>query len=181
MGILTGRSKLFTKRPEPGDCAPYYHLYTAEVPEGDVFALLENQIAERSRLLAHLSDDKACYRYAPGKWSVKEVVGHLCDAERVFAYRALRFARADATPLPGFEQDDFVRAANFDRRPLADLLAEFESVRRASLSLFRGMTDEELMRPGTASDKPFVVRAIPFILAGHEIHHLRVLRERYLA
>lgn len=178
---MTEYSRLLSTKPDASECAPYYRRYTDQAPEGDVVALLEAQIAERARLLAHLSDEKALYRYAPGKWSIKEVVGHLADAERVFAYRALRFARADATALPGFEQDDYVRAANFDRRPLGDLLAELEFIRRASLSLFRGMTDDDLLRRGTASDNPFVVRAIPFIIAGHEIHHTRVLRERYLA
>ncbi len=178
---MTAHSKLFAAKPAPNECAPYYRLYVDQVPESDVVGILDDQIAARTQILAQLSDEKARFRYAPDKWSIKEVIGHLADAERVFAYRALRIARADATPLSGFEQDDFVRAANFDRRPLPDLLAELDTVRRASLSLFRSMTDDDLMRQGTASDNPFVVRAIPFIIAGHEIHHTRVLRERYLA
>lgn len=178
---MTAPSNLLAAKPAPDECAPYYRLYVDQVPEADVIAILNDQIAARAHILAHLSDEKARFRYAPNKWSIKEIIGHLADAERIFAYRALRIARADTTPLPGFEQDDYIAAANFDRRALPELLAELDTVRHASLSLFRSMTDEELMRQGTASDKPFVVRAIPFIIAGHEIHHTRVLRERYLS
>ncbi|MFN0149758.1 MAG: DinB family protein [bacterium] len=178
---MTARSKLLTVKPEPGECAPYYRGYVDQVPETDVIAILEDQIALRAQLLAQLSDEKARFRYADGKWSIKEIVGHLSDAERIFAYRALRIARGDATPLSGFEQDDYVAATNFDRRPFPELLDELDTVRRASLSLFRSLTDDELMRKGTASDNPFVARVIPFIIAGHEIHHIRILRERYLS
>lgn len=167
-------------RPQPGDHDPYYDRYVSLVPEGDVLALLRDQLEETRSLLVGLTDEQAAHRYAPGKWSVKEVAGHVTDTERVFAYRALRAARGDATPLPGFEQDDFVAHGGFDGRSLGSLFEELAAVRSASLALFQSFDAEALARRGTASGAGFAVRAIPFILAGHERHHLRILRERYL-
>ena len=174
------RSSLLSVKPDASEYAPYYGRYIDLVPPGDIVALLESQIVETAEMLRGLSEKDAEFRYAEGKWSIKQIVGHLADAERVFCYRALRFARADATPLPGFEQDDFVRAAGSDRRTLVDLLEEFEAVRLASVRLFRSLDDEALMRRGTASDCPFCVRAIPFMIAGHERHHVSVIAQRYL-
>ena len=131
-------------------------------------------------LLGGLSDEMARSRYAPGKWSVKEVVGHVADTERVMSYRALRFGRGDQTPLAGFEQEDFVRGASWDEVPLAVLLDDLTSVRRATLSLFRGFSDDALARQGTANGTPVTVRALAAIITGHERHHLRILRERDL-
>lgn len=173
-------SSLLSVKPDPTEHAPYYARYVDLVPTGDILALLESQITETAEMLSGLSDKEADFRYAEGKWSIKQIVGHLADTERVFGYRALRFARADTTPLPGFEQDDFVRAAGFDRRTLIDLLAEFEAVRLASVRLFRSLDDEALARRGTASGCEFRVRAIPFIVAGHERHHVGVIAQRYL-
>ena len=119
-------------------------------------------------------------RYAPGKWSLREVLGHIIDAERIFAYRALRFARNDPTELPGFEQDDLIPAAHFDQRPWADLLAEFELVRRSNLLLFAGFDREAWLRQGVASRNRISVRALAYVIAGHELHHLRVIRTKYL-
>lgn len=167
-------------RPGPQDYAPYYETYVSKVPPGDIMEMLSRGIEETDRLLGGLSDRQAAFRYATGKWSIAEIIGHISDTERVYAYRALRFARNDATALPGFDQDRFVAEAAFDSRPFAEVLDEFRAVRAASIALFRRMTSAALLRKGTASGFEFTVRAIPYILAGHEIHHRRVIEERYL-
>lgn len=168
-------------RPEAGEYAPYYEKYVALVPEGDIVETLERQSADTLSLLRSLSEEQGASRYEPGKWSVKEVVGHIADCERVFAYRALRFARDDRTPLSGFDQDDFARGAGFDARTLSSLVAEYESVRAATLSLLRSLTPEAWQRRGTANDNEVTVRALAHVIAGHELHHVGILRERYLA
>jgi len=168
-------------RPEAGEYASYYGRYVSEVPEGDVVETLERQLGETLALLGALDEAAAGRGYEPGKWSVKELVGHLSDAERVFAYRALRFARGDRTPVPGFEQDDYVSAGNFNARTLSDVAEEFAEVRRATLRLLRSLDAEAWLRRGVASDNEVSVRALAYIIAGHEAHHVRILRERYLA
>jgi hypothetical protein len=150
------------------------------VPAGDIAMVLEQQMGDTETLLGGLGDEQGNYRYAPGKWSVKEVIGHLIDSERVFAYRALRIARNDKTPLPGFEQDDYVAAGGFDRRSLADLAREFEHVRNATLDLIRPLSKEAFDRRGVANNAEVSVRALVWIIAGHELHHKEVLRRRYL-
>lgn len=167
-------------RPSAHEYAPFYARYIEKVPEGDLPALLESQAMELEALLGGLSEGMALHRYAPGKWSIKEMVGHLADAERVLAYRLLRIARGDATPLAGYEEDDYVKAAGFDRRPLADLLAEFRAVRHATVCLVRHLDAEAFARQGTAIDRPFSAAALAHILFGHVAHHMAVLRERYL-
>jgi hypothetical protein len=167
-------------RPAPDEYVPYFGGYIGEVPPGDVLEILERQMVETQDLLRSLPASRAMHRYAPGKWSIKEVVGHLSDTERIFTYRALCFSRGERAPLPGFAEDEYVAAAGFDTRSLADLARELETVRAATLTLFRGLSDELLLRRGTANAKPYTVRAIAFIIAGHERHHVRVLRERYL-
>ncbi|HJU64164.1 MAG TPA: DinB family protein [Gemmatimonadaceae bacterium] len=167
-------------RPEAADYAPYYGRYIEQVPDGDVLRLLEDQISSTLRLLRGIPEERGGHRYAPEKWSIKDVVGHLSDAERIFAYRSLRIARGDETPLPGFDQDPYVTNGNFDRRTLADLASELESVRAATLSLFRGLDAAAFARRGTASGVVFTVRALPYIIAGHERHHVTILRSRYL-
>ncbi len=172
---------LLVRRPRPDEVGSYYFGYIDLVPEGDVLGELERGLEQTRALLARLGEARGGHRYAPGKWSVKEIVGHVIDAERVFAYRALRIARGDATPLASFEQDDYVAAAGSDRRRLADLLDELAHLRAANLLFFRSLQPSDWERRGTASDKPFVACAFPFILAGHETHHRHVLAERYLA
>jgi hypothetical protein len=167
-------------RPEPTEFAAYYATYVNAVPDGELLAMLRDQLAATEALLRDIGEARGNHRYAPGKWSVKEVIGHLADAERVFAYRALRFARGDRTPLPGYEQDDYVRTANFDARHLAEIAAEFRSVRSASITLFTGLTPEALVRRGTANNVEFTARALGWIIAGHELHHRRLLKDRYL-
>lgn len=167
-------------RPGAGEHAPYYGLYVRQVPEGSVLEILAEEIGRTVALLTPLDETQAAFRYAPGKWSVKEVVGHVIDAERVFAQRALHFARRDRASLPSMEQNDWVEAGVFDRRTLASLLDEFATVRQATLAMFHGFDPEAWPRRGIASDVAFTVRSLPYIIAGHEIHHRKVLETKYL-
>ena len=167
------------KRPEPTEFAEFYAGYVSEVPGSDVLSVLESQRVQMLQLFAARSERDGSFRYAPGKWTVKEVLGHINDAERIFAYRALRIARGDQTPLAAFEQEDFVRNGGFGERTLADLAEEFGSVRNASLVLFRSLREDTWPRRGVASQKEVTVRALAFITAGHQIHHRSILEERY--
>ena len=166
-------------RPGRDEYAEYYGRYIDRVPDGDVVAMLESQGNETQKLLASIGEEKAGYRYEPGKWSIKEVVGHIADAERVFAFRLLAFARGEKQPLPGFDQDEYMETANFDARSLADLADDLASTRHATLTLVRSFNDEAWDRRGVASDNPASVRALAWITAGHERHHVSILRERY--
>jgi len=168
-------------RPVEGEYVPYYGRYVALVADGDIIAALGAQLEETLALLSGIPESRAGFRYAPGKWSMKELVGHMIDSERIFAYRALRFARNDRTPLPGYEQDDYIRNASFDNTSLADLAAEFESVRRSTLYLFKHLDREAWTRRGLANDSEASVRALAYIIAGHELHHREILRTRYVA
>ena len=166
-------------RPAPDEYLEYYQKYINLVPGEDGLPALRGQIGETSRLLRSLDETKAMHRYAPGKWSVKEVVGHLADGERVFAYRALRIGRGDQTPLAGFDENTYVPAGRFDTRSLSDILHEYELVRASSLALFGSMDEEALVRRGVANGDTISVRALAWIIAGHELHHRRLLIERY--
>lgn len=165
---------------EANEYAPYYGRYVSLVPEGDIAATLSGQVDSTLKLLRGIDEAKAGWRYAPDKWSIKELVGHVIDAERIFAYRALCIARGDRTPLPGFEQDDYVNNGVFDACRMDELVQEFELVRRANLLMFRHLNDEAWRRRGIASDAEVSVRALAFIIAGHERHHMEILRTRYL-
>jgi hypothetical protein len=166
-------------RPQPGDYVPYYEKYVSLVPDQDILATLKKQLPETVRLLSACAEDKGDLRYAPGKWSVKEVLGHVIDTERIFSYRALRIARNDKTPIEGYEQDDYVKYGPFGKCSLASLIEEFTSVREATLSLFRGLDEPAWVRRGVANNSEVSVRAIAYIVAGHELHHRRILREKY--
>jgi hypothetical protein len=166
-------------RPAHGEYVEYYAPYIARVPDGNIVAILEKQREDTRRVLSGLHDAQAMHRYAPGKWSVKEVVGHVCDAERVFAYRALRFARGDRTALPGFDERAWVPAGRFDARTIASLVDELGAVRNATVALLRGLPHEASLQIGEANGAAVSVRALAFIIAGHEAHHVAVLRERY--
>jgi hypothetical protein len=166
-------------RPGPGDYAPYAEQYVVLVPAGDIVDALAAQLKQTVTLFSGRSERDGNFRYAPDKWSVKEVVGHIADTERVFAYRALRFARGDQTPLSGFEQEDYVRAAHFGARKLVDLVEEYADVRQASLALFRSLNEEAWQRRGVASNHPVTVLALAYLIAGHELHHRKILDERY--
>lgn len=167
-------------RPQTSDYAPYYASYVMQVPDGDFLEMLEAQQEKLTRLLEPLTEKQADFRYAPGKWSIKEMLGHINDAERIFAYRLLRIARGDQTPLPGFEQDDYIKTANSSGTTLASLLEEFASIRRASITLIRSLDDASFLRRGTASGKEISALALVFIIAGHAIHHQNILEQRYL-
>jgi hypothetical protein len=166
-------------RPGSGEHLPYYTQYIDRVPGDDALPVLESQIVETRKRLAGLSEERALHRYAPEKWSVKTVVGHLTDAERVFTYRALTFARGANTPLPGFDENAWAPEGRFDERRFADLLEEFGAVRQATLAFFRSLDPERMKRSGTANNASISVRALAWIIAGHEIHHVALLEERY--
>jgi len=167
-------------KPEAGEFLPYYGRYIDLVAPGDVLSTLTAQMSETQTLLRGLPASVGKYRYAPDKWSVNEMVGHLLDAERIFSTRALRFARADSTALPSFEQDNYVRNATFDDFPLSELASEWESLRRSTVLFFSHLTEDAWMRRGTASGGEVTVRALAYIIAGHELHHREILQTRYL-
>jgi len=167
-------------RPQPGDYAPYYDRYISLVQGNDILTALDEQRRQMLLLLSGRSEADGDLRYAPEKWSLKEVLGHINDTERIMSYRALRISRSDATPIEGFEQDDYVRHGPFGRRPLADLIEDYIAVRRATVSLFRNLDEAAWTRRGVANKNEVTVRALAYIIAGHELHHRRILEEKYL-
>ena len=167
-------------RSDATEYAPYYGKYISLIPGGDLIKIMKEQFERTLATLQKISETQSLTRYAPGKWSIKEMVGHMVDAERIMSYRALRIARGDETPIPGFEQDDYVRAANSDARPFAEIVDEFQKVRQATLALFSSFDEAALSRRGTASDLPVSARALTHIVAGHERHHMNVLQKEYL-
>lgn len=169
-----------TPRPEPSEYAPSFEAYVSLVPEGDLRATLAAQPSHLENLLVGLTEKQALHAYAPGKWSVKEVLGHVIDCERVFAYRALWIARNGKSPLPGFEQDDFAANSEFNHRPLANLLEEFAAVRKASLFLFSNLTEEAWLRRSIVNSNEMSTRAAAYICVGHVIYHMDILKTRYL-
>jgi len=166
-------------RPKADEHSPYYSKYISEVPEGDLISMLREQLMDTVALLNGVGD-RADYAYAPGKWTVKEVIGHISDVERVMSYRALRIARGDTTNLPGFDENAFVANANFGRRTVADLLEELQVVRAATIHLAKHLDAEELARRGSANGAEVSARALLYIIAGHERHHAALLRDKYL-
>jgi len=178
-GRKAGMTTRTVGRPEADEIPAHFVGYIQRVSELDPVTVCAAQIEETASVLHGLSDDAAMYRYARGKWSVKEVVGHLADVERIMAYRALRIARGDETPLPGFDENAYVPIAKFDARSLADLVGELRTTRAATLALLRTFDTDAWRRRGTASGKPVSVRALAFIIPGHERHHLDILRTRY--
>lgn len=167
-------------RPQAGEYGSYYQRYIDLATEDDVVAALDAQSHETATLLGGLSEQQASHRYAPDKWSIKQLVGHVTDTERIFAYRALSIARGETKSLPGFDQEPYVANGAFDERSISDLADELAAVRRANVMMLRALSDEAWRRIGTASDNPISVRALAFIMLGHERHHVRILRERYL-
>ena len=165
-------------RPERDEYSDWYADYVARVPDGNVIEVLERQSQELQAFLKTLSEEQAEKPPAPGKWSVKQVIGHLCDGERVFSYRALRFSRGDQTPLPGFEQDDYVREGHANDRKLADLAAEYDALRRATIAFFKSVSPEAALRRGNASNAEVSVRALAYITAGHEQRHLELMKKQ---
>ncbi|HVZ56409.1 MAG TPA: DinB family protein [Chitinophagaceae bacterium] len=167
-------------RPDLTRIPAYFHHYVNQVPEDDLMEAFRQGTGNMMQLLARIPASKHDYRYEPGKWTVREVLQHVIDAERVFAYRALRFARMDTTPLPGFDENLFARHAQADRRRWEDLVNEFQAVRTSSQYLFSSFGEEQLNASGIASNQPVYVLGIGFLLIGHALHHLRIIEERYL-
>lgn len=166
-------------RPEKGEYAEYYEKYVSLITGNDIVTVLEAQRLQTLQLFAGRSERDGNFRYGPDKWSVKEVLGHINDAERIFAYRALRIARGDETPLASFEQDDYVKNGNFSERTLAELVEEFAAVRTSNIILFQTLNKTGWLRRGVASKSEVTVRALAYIIAGHELYHRRILDERY--
>lgn len=167
-------------RPGADEYAPYYERYISRVPTGDLRGTLRAQLGTTLALLRGIGESKGDHRYGPNKWTIKEMIGHVIDTERIMAYRALRIGRGDTTPLPGFEQDPFVEHGNFGQRTLANLGEELEVVRRSTLILYQHLGEDALGRRGTASGHAVTPRALAWIIAGHELHHVEVLKTKYL-
>jgi len=168
-------------RPTETEYAPYYQGYVDQVSENDIMAVLRSEVDELDVLLARVPADKETYRYAEGKWSVREIVGHLIDGERVFGYRALCIARGETQNLPGFDQNDYMQTAPYHHIELEDLLSEMRLVRLSNIAMFRSLAEEAWNRTGIANGNAVTVRALAFIMGGHVRHHMNVLRERYLS
>lgn len=170
-----------TARPQPGQYVAYFDNYISRVPAGaEPLTVLAEQPAGLRQLIGGLTEEQALTAYAPGKWTIKEMLLHIIDTERIFAYRALRIARGDQQPLPGFDENAYAEESGANARSLSDLFQEYDAVRQATLTLFRSFTPAQLDRTGTASNNPLSVRALLFVLPGHEAHHRHILRERYL-
>ena len=167
------------RRPFPVEHDAYYRTYIEAVPDGDIMDILVRECSRTVDFLSGIPEEKADWSYSEGKWSVAEVIGHIVDTERVFSYRAMRMARGDKTPLASMDQDEFVNGANFNARKLDSLAREFQFMRSANIELFESFSDSDLDRRGIASGMEFTVRALVYITAGHAIHHVRVLHERY--
>jgi len=167
-------------RPSKDEHIEYYSTYIAKVPDGDIVDTLTRQLPEITGFLRSIPAEKHDYAYAPGKWTIKQIVGHLSDGERVFQYRAFRFSRADSTPVPGFDENLYVDNAPSPNVSMSNLIAEFEDLRRASIHLIGNLSEEAMSRRGTANGDEISVRAIAYILAGHVTHHQGVIRSKYL-
>jgi uncharacterized damage-inducible protein DinB len=166
--------------PAATEYAPYYGRYVSLVEGNDLVAIMQEQSVTMQRFFSSISEKDAELRYDPAKWSIKQMLGHVIDTERIFAYRALCIARNDRTPLPGFEQDDYVRFGPFEHCRWADLIDEFGAVRTSNIALFRGLDEEAWMRRGTASQNEVTVRALGYMIVGHGMHHRNVLQQKYL-
>jgi len=167
-------------KPQPSEYAAAYQRYIDLATEDDIVGALDAQARETATLLGGLTEEQAAHRYAPGKWSVKQIVGHIIDGERVFAYRVHAIARGETQPLPGFDQDPYVANGGADDRSISDLAEELATVRKGNVMMMRALSEEAWRRMGTASDNPVSPRALAYGMLGHERHHVRILRERYL-
>jgi hypothetical protein len=169
----------YTLRPAPDEFAPFYAGYISRVPEGGLVDLMRRVGDDTSRLLSQVDESRTGHAYATGKWTIREVAGHLCDAERIFGYRALRFARGDQAELQGFDENTYVPAGEFEKRTLASVVQELGAVRRATIELFGNLPADAWTRRGTANGNSISVRAIATVIVGHELHHRGILQERY--
>lgn len=168
-------------KPLVGEFPAYASMYIDLLPDdGNVLLHLKENLDQTKALVLSLSEEKLLYRYAEDKWTIKEVLVHIIDDERIYAYRALRFARNDKTVLPGFEQDDFARNSGANDRSIENILEEYEAVRQATITLFNGLEDRALLRSGVANNNSVTVRALAYHIAGHELHHINIIHSRYL-
>jgi uncharacterized damage-inducible protein DinB len=168
------------KRPLNSEYPVYYHTYIGKVNTDDLLIALEVGLTQIETFVSTLTEEQANYRYAPGKWSIKELLVHLMDAERIFGYRALRFARNDKTELSGFDENQYVPESNAESRSLTNIMTEYKAVRQATIEFYKNITDQMLDRSGRANGNEISVRALGYTIAGHEIHHMQVIKERYL-
>lgn len=167
-------------KPEKNEYDPYYEAYVSLAGDGNIVDVLERQAADVERVFSAVPEEKGPYAYAEGKWSIKELLGHLIDGERIFMYRLFRISRADETPIEGFEQDGYIENARSNSRAFADMLSEFAALRRANVIAYRNFSDKDWGRTGTANQMEITPRALAYIMAGHIAHHLNILKERYL-
>jgi hypothetical protein len=179
--MQTGTKPATIRKPETSEYNQYYETYISLIDGGDLLGTLEEQMRETRDLFAGFPEERGSYAYAEGKWTVKEVISHLLDGERIFGYRLLRISRGDATPIEGFEQDDYIENSHANERTFNDMLCELGDLRAANLRLMSSLDESDWQRMGTASGSPVSARAIAFIMAGHIKHHLNIVRERYLA
>ncbi len=169
------------KRPEANEYNPYYATYINLLHEGDIIQILEEQIKETNLLLKDISDSEGHFRYAPNKWSIKEVIGHIADTERIMAYRLLSIARGETTSLPGYNDDMYVLRAAFDKQSMEYLLSNLTIVRQATVHLLKSLDAEAWLQRGTANNSEVTIRALAYIIAGHELHHRKIIKERYMS
>lgn len=174
-------TEIHSTRPAEGEFLSYYGTYIAQVPDGDVIESMTNHLGDTLSLIRSLDESDGDKRYAPDKWSIREVIGHVIDTERIFVYRALRFARADTTSVPGFDENSYAQNAPYANVSLSDLADELEHVRHATVRFFSNLDAEAMSRRGAANGNEISVRALAWILTGHEIHHVKVIRTRYLS
>lgn len=167
-------------KPKLDDFPEYYKRYIQQVIDKDIFKYFEEQKFSTKKFFENIGEEKSNYRYADNKWSIKQILGHICDSERIFTTRALKFARNEKQSLPGFEENEYVRAANFDELPLQLLIDDFVIMRDSHISLFKTFNDEILYRKGIANNTEYTVGSILYIMAGHIDHHIEVIKERYL-
>jgi DinB superfamily len=175
------KGEIMHQRPEKNEYNPFYETYVSLVPETEILPALESQIEQTRVLLSGISDEKSLYRYAPDKWSIRQVIGHMIDGERVFAFRAFTFSRADTVQLFSFDEKQYVAQAGFDQVSLTDLCAEFVALRTANVLMFKHLTAQAWTRDGIASDNCITVLALAYIMVGHVRHHTKILQERYLS
>jgi hypothetical protein len=168
------------KRPEKDEFAPYYLPYVNSVPEGDIISILTKQMEDTKLLLKDVTEEQGKFRYAPGKWSIKEVIGHMTDTERIMAYRLMCTARGETVSLPGFDESQYVANASFNDQTFEQLLEHFSIVRESTLVLMKSLSDDAWLRKGLANNTDVTVRGIAYIIAGHALHHCRIIKERYL-
>ncbi|HTW57947.1 MAG TPA: DinB family protein [Terriglobales bacterium] len=166
-------------RPDPSEYSAYHERYISLIAGTDILGILDAQRRQMMLLLSGRDEAEGEFRYAPDKWTVSEVLGHVCDTERIFAYRALRISRGDQTPIEGFEQDDYVKNGPFGRLPLAEVIEDYIAVRRATLTLLRNLDEAAWARRGTVNENEISVRALAYLTAGHELHHRKILEEKY--